>query len=378
MSGVIFHHPDPACYAPTRKATSASVPVVGPVAPFGSSSAGKLHRILPMFLPQAGCVRRCVYCAQEAQTATARSALSVAYRRFSTELEERFALFEKGEVKPVAVAFYGGTFTALPQEWRERFLALVSGYRVQGMITHVRCSTRPDAVSPELLGGMREQGLDMVELGVQSFFDAVLQRAGRGYTGDVAQQACSTVRDSGMELGIQLLPGLPDHTEEMFAEDVMRTCDIRPDVVRIYPCIVLPGTELAAWHANGSYSPWTLEQSVSAVSRALVLLWQRGVHVIRLGMAHDPTLASQVIAGPYHQSFGNMARSEALFLLIEKHLQGMQRASGTRSPLRTLMAPSRFRGEFWGYKGSLKARYQALGLPTQRVLWWDLPFFCLT
>ena len=346
MTGMIFHHPDPAAFAKNGQ-----------------------ERIVPLFLPFAGCPQRCIYCAPEIQ-----GTLGAVYAGFEANLAERWKRFSARLEAPFGVAFYGGTFTALPPVWQERFLALAAGYKEQGMITHIRCSTRPDAITEERLAILARSGLDMVELGVQSFDTKVLNAAGRGYSGQCALEACRKVRASGLGLGVQLLPGLPESTEAVFRDDVQIACRVRPDAVRIYPCLVFPDTELAAHYAAGLYTPWTLQQAVGAVGAALVLLWENAIPVIRTGIAHDPVLAEQLLAGPYHPAFGNMARGHALLMMLSRKMEQLEE-KGTQQ--RKLFAPARFQGEFWGYKGELKEAYARTGLSPATVFWWRLPVFCL-
>jgi histone acetyltransferase (RNA polymerase elongator complex component) len=110
-------------------------------------------RILPVFMPFAGCRTRCVYCSQTVQTGTAESQLENIY----TLLQQTLASAEDGA--GYEVAFYGGTFTAIPFEWQERLVSLAGQYIASGKVTGVRCSTRPDAVDSERLSQLRNLGL---------------------------------------------------------------------------------------------------------------------------------------------------------------------------------------------------------------------------
>jgi Histone acetyltransferase len=141
---------------------------------------------------------------------------------------------------------------------------------------HLRVSTRPDRIDPSTLARLRGSGVSMVELGVQTFNSRVLERSGRGYDAALAARACDMVREAGLELGIQLLPGLPGHEPGHWREDVRRTLALAPDVVRIYPCVVMGGTGLADMHARGEYEPWPLETAVTESGWALLRFWEAG------------------------------------------------------------------------------------------------------
>lgn len=124
-------------------------------------------RVWPVFLPFAGCPYRCVFCAQDKQTGRDGVELEKILHALEHDLDDALAA-GRG---PYELAFYGGTFTALPEPWPQMFLGLAMRYRERGLVTHVRCSTRPDCVDDFSLSMLRAQGLDMVELGIQSFDD---------------------------------------------------------------------------------------------------------------------------------------------------------------------------------------------------------------
>ncbi len=279
------------------------------------------------------------------------------------------------QAPPVELAFYGGTFTALPGGWTERFLSLAAPHIAAGTVVRMRCSTRPDAVSPSLLRLLRDAGIRMVELGVQTFAPFSLQASNRGYAPFVAQNACGMVRDAGLELGIQLLPGAPGQQPEDFLEDVRRTAALSPDLVRLYPCLVLTGAPLARLWREGKYTPWPLEQAVTELGSVLPHLWNARIRVGRLGVAQEPALAGQVLAGAYHPALGAMIRAKALFRLLQGEILRFQEKEG-RHPS-GLMAPRRYQGELFGHKGGLKQAYAALGLPSEAIRFWEKSYFSL-
>ena len=211
-------------------------------------------RLRPVFLPRAGCPGLCVFCDQARQSGRPETPLAEAYERLAVDL----ARAAEAGGRPCELGLFGGTFTALPEPWIERFLALAAEYRRRGLITRVRCSTRPDAVPAGLLGRLKSLGLDAVELGVQSFDDAALAACCRGHDGSAARQGCRAVRAAGLDLVIQLLPGLPGDRPGLFAADVAAAVAESPAGVRLHPCLVLAGTGLAERFARGEYAPWDL------------------------------------------------------------------------------------------------------------------------
>jgi histone acetyltransferase (RNA polymerase elongator complex component) len=316
-------------------------------------------RLLPVFLPFAGCPSRCVFCDQHAQTGLDGVNLEGALK----DLRERLGR----ETGPYGLGFFGGTFTGLSPVWQDRFLELAAGFAGQHGLVHVRVSTRPDRIDPQTLARLRVKGVDMVELGVQSFASDVLAASGRGYDGALAAEACAMVRESGLELGVQLLPGLPGHDARLWREDVRQTLALAPDVVRIYPCVVVRGTGLADMYQRGDYVPWTLDEAVGECGRAVLEFWKRGVRVIRLGLAGEPGLLESLLAGPWHPAFGNMVRSMALRLFLEERL------AGHHGRVKRIFLPRRCGGELWGHGRASAPALARLGIVRENVNFWTEP-----
>ncbi len=315
-------------------------------------------RLIPVFLPFAGCPGRCVFCDQHAQT----GAPGGDPERALGELRERLA----GIDGPYELGFFGGTFTGMTPSLQSRFLEAAGRFRGPGGLAHVRVSTRPDRIDPQSLARLRDCGVDMVELGVQTFDSSVLERSGRGYDGILAAAACDMVRMAGLELGIQLLPGLPGHGPLLWREDVRLAVSLAPDVARIYPCVVMAGTGLADMHVRGEYAPWSLETAVEECGRALPRFWEAGVRVIRLGLAGEPGMLARLVAGPWHPAFGNMARSMALLAILEEKLCGIGRVS-------RIFLPARLGGELWGHGRANAPALNLLGITKETAAFWQEP-----
>jgi histone acetyltransferase (RNA polymerase elongator complex component) len=262
---------------------------------------------------------------------------------------------------PYELAFYGGVFTALPAPWPERFLAAAARFMASGLVSRVRCSTRPDACDPALLARLAAAGLTMVEIGAQTFRDDVLAAAGRGHDAAAIRRAAASVRQAGIALGLQLLPGLPGHAPADLAHDAAEAVALGPALVRLHPCLVARGTELAALYAAGRYAPWSLPDTIEALAGVLPVFWRAGVAVARIGLAPEPGFDDAVLAGPRHPALGGRVRALALFGLIRDEVAALGgRPAG-------LAVPRRFAGEFFGHAGELVPAYAGLGLPKTLV-----------
>ncbi len=249
------------------------------------------------------------------------------------------------------------------------FLDQACSLKKAGAVNHIRCSTRPDCLGQEVLDILEYYGLDMLELGVQSFQDDVLRASARGYSSDSALKACSLVKSRKFELGIQLMPGLPGSGPSQYLRDIKQTANIVPDVVRLYPCLVLKGTLLEEMLAKGRYRPWSLKSSIALLSRALLTLWQNGIQVIRTGLAPEPSLINSILAGPWHPALGSICRSEALKTYIAWNL------AKAGKKVRQVYIPSRYASDFWGYKGRNSIFYARQEIARSMVTPWKKDYF---
>ena len=324
-------------------------------------------RVLPVFLPHHGCPGRCRFCSQRLQTGLAPAPLAEHHARLAAELERLSA----SNAPPLEVGFYGATFTALPAPWPERFVSLAATYMKTGLVERIRCSTRPDACDPILLARLRELGLSLVEVGVQSFDSAALARACRGHGPEAALAGCRAVLDSGLSLGLHLMPGLPGQTRAAFLRDIDTAISLAPECVRLHPCLVLAGTPLADDFAAGAFRPWGLPATITLLALALPRLWSRSIEVIRVGVAPEEAFVTSILAGPWHPALGQRAASLALYLHIRSRLAALGR------PPRRLRLPSRHLSDVRGWRNELLPAWRKLGLAPQALIPWDHDFFLL-
>lgn len=320
----------------------------------------RAERIFPIFMPFLGCKSKCVYCAQDKQTGqgTAQSAGEILSS--ARTLLKKESPCQKGQERELA--FYGGTFTALPESERALCLEFLQEMRALGLITRARCSTRPDTLPPYVLEELRLAGISLVELGIQSFNSNALALSRRGYAGEDAMAGCLAVAKAGLSLGIQLLPGMPGCTPHVFLADVEKALSLAPACLRFYPCLVPKGTTLAAWYQKGTYRPWSVEDTVHTLSMALSMAWKARVPVIRLSVAPEPAFDEAIVAGPRHPALGALIQANALILAATKAAEELG-----RKPQR-LVLPRFCQGFLYGDRGNLKKSWSMLGLTPNRIM----------
>ncbi len=273
---------------------------------------------MALFVPHAGCPQQCHFCNQRHIAGVAalptpdeiRAACETARRTMTVPPEA------------AEIAFFGGSFTAIPRREMCSLLEAAAPYVRQGSFGGIRVSTRPDAVDTEVLALLSSYGVTAVELGAQSMDDTVLAGVCRGHTAAQVEQAAALIRQAGLSLGLQMMTGLPGDTDEGAMKTARRLAALQPDTVRIYPTLVMEHTPLAARFRAGEYTPQTLEQSVALCTRLLQFFEEeRGIPVIRLGLHAEPELEAHCLAGPRHPAFRELCDSRRLLERIQVQLQ---------------------------------------------------------
>jgi len=262
-------------------------------------------KVIPVFIPQAGCPHQCVFCNQKTISGESETSIENAQKQI-----EKYIQWLKPSVEN-QLAFFGGSFTALSSGMQEELLMLSDYYIRRGDIGSVRVSTRPDYVDEERLALLQKHHVTLVELGVQSLDDKVLQQAGRGHLAEDVYNAVAVLRENGMQIGIQLMLGLPGQNWVSLFHTVEKVLLLRPHIARIYPVLVIKGTALAEMFLRGTYSPLTMDVAMAQASYVYVKLSAAGIAVIRTGLQADEEICAEgnIIAGPFHPSFGEMAES---------------------------------------------------------------------
>ncbi len=320
--------------------------------------------IIPIFIPNYGCPYRCIYCQQE--KITSQSTEPVNEFTIKQTLDNALDSTRFDPSLEPEVAFYGGTFTGLPVNRMKALLHVVTPYIREGLFRSVRVSTRPDSLHKEQLGLMRRLGVATVELGTQSMDEEVLELSRRGHTARDTVESVHLLKNYGFKVGIQLMPGLPGDSEERFINTVEEVIKLHPDMVRLYPTLVIRGTELAKWYRDNRYHPLSLEEAVRTCQESCVRLEENGIPVIRIGLMSSPALLreDEIIAGPWHKAFGFLVRSG----IHQEKIASCLPRQGNAAKLR-LRVPSREIPLVRGYKNrGLRLIEEKTGAKVARVI----------
>ena len=275
------------------------------------------HYNIPVFVPHKGCPHDCSFCNQKRITGRQ---TEQSLEEIRSEIETHLETFEKNS--HIEIAFFGGSFTGIEENKQIELLALASEYIKSGKVNGIRLSTRPDYINVHILEYLKSFGVTAIELGVQTLDDHILKLNNRGHSSADVENAVHLIKSyNQFELGLQQMTGLWGATPESDFSTAEKIVSLKPDTVRIYPTVVLEGTQLYELYKQGLYTPYSLETSVETGSRLYELYTSAGIRVIRMGLQATEVIneRDEKIYGPYHSSYGELVKSR----LIRNQLETM-------------------------------------------------------
>lgn len=285
----------------------------------------KKRYIIPIFVPHLGCPNDCIFCNQKKITNRAQS---VNRDEIFDIIESHLSYFPK-DAQNKEIAFFGGSFTAIERDLMIEYLEIAYSYKKRKIIDHIRLSTRPDAISSKILDILKFYEVDIIELGVQSMDDEVLLVNNRGHNSQSVVDASLLIKSYGFILGHQIMPGLYMDSFEKTLESARKLIGLKPDIVRIYPTLIIKNTALESLYKLGLYKPLTIDEAVDISSKLLKLFEAEGIKVIRIGLQASENINdnADVIAGPFHPAFRQLVEQKTYFdrqfqIIKENNLTG--------------------------------------------------------
>jgi len=214
------------------------------------------------------------------------------------------ALSEMGHpTDKIELIVMGGTFLAYPEDYQYQFIKdcldglngqdstdLAEAKKLNETAQH-RCTgmcieTRPDWCGEEEIERMLQFGATRVELGVQVLDDEIYRLTRRGHGVEDVVRATALLRQNGFKVHYHWMPGLPGSTPEHDLEMSRRLFDderFRPDGLKLYPTMVVEGTELERWYKEGRYQPYEVGTMVNLMAeiKSIVPKYVRISRVLR-------------------------------------------------------------------------------------------------
>ncbi|WP_372795493.1 elongator complex protein 3, partial [Lutibacter sp.] len=237
------------------------------------------HCNIPIFIPELACPHQCVFCDQEKISAT----FTVPKPNEIIEIIDSY-LKTIPKNREINIAFFGGSFTGIPRAEMIAYLKEAYKYIQSGKVQGIRLSTRPDYISEELLDILVQYGVTAIELGAQSTNDKVLVKSGRGHKFGVIKKAAKLIKERNIELGLQMMLGLPYDTLELSIQTAKDIVSLKADSTRIYPTVVVKGTVLEKMYNNGDYKVLSLNDAIIWSKEVLKIFNKTSIKVLRVGL----------------------------------------------------------------------------------------------
>ena len=266
------------------------------------------NSIIPVFVPHLGCPNDCVFCNQRRISGHMSPAGAETVRN---AIENAAALTPSGTKRQLA--FYGGSFTAIPAGQQIELFEVARPYLEDGTVSSIRLSTRPDAIDGAVLLRLKKYGVTTIELGAQSMCDEVLELSGRGHSASDVEEASRLIKAAGFELILQMMTGLPGDTDEKSIETARRIIALEPDGVRIYPTVIVRDTALYDLWKAGRYAEHTVEDAVRVCAKLTAMFDEANIPIIRMGLNPTEDLSGgDAVGGAYHPALGELVRSRMM------------------------------------------------------------------
>ncbi len=273
------------------------------------------HTTIALFVPHKGCPNQCVFCNQKSISGEMKSITAQDVHSSVIQSEKNHSVVN------AEIAFFGGSFTAIPRDSMLELLHAakehVDGRKIKG----IRISTRPDAIDREICEILKENKVTAVELGAQSMNNDVLSLNRRGHTAEDVKTAMSLLKEYGFETGLQMMTGLYGSDENESIETARAIIKLRPDTVRIYPTVVIENTELASLYRSGKYKAQTVGEAADICSKLILMFTKENIKIIRVGLHSGGGVDEGYVAGAFHPAFKEICESRIYLEEIKNQLK---------------------------------------------------------
>jgi len=284
----------------------------------------KNYYIVPIFVPHEGCPHNCVFCNQDRITGVDEVVTAETVRDTINNYLETI----KNKSATIEVSFFGGTFTGIREEKQRELLCVAKSFKDKKLIDKIRLSTRPDYVDDYILTYLKEYGVDIIELGVQSLDDEVLKKAGRGHNALDVIEASKLIKEYKFVLGHQIMPGLPGDSFEKDISTTKASIEMKPDICRIYPSLVIKDTPMELMYKSNAYIPYSLEDAVN-ISKVMYDMYRKNkINVIRIGLQPTESIneGKDIVAGPFHPSFRELVEGSLMVDIVLENMKEEEKA----------------------------------------------------
>ncbi len=239
---------------------------------------------------------RCAYCPQEDGVPNSYTGYEPAamrgiqneydpFKQVSNRLAQLKAIGHS--INKIELIIQGGTFPATQKEYQEYFIQRcldgITGLNSKNLEeaknnaekseiknVGITVETRPDWGHYDHVDMMLKMGVTRVEVGVQTLNSRIYQNLERGHSLQDVTKSFQVIKDSGLKIVAHMMPGLPGSSKKEDIENFKRLFtdpEFKPDMIKIYPCLVLKGTEIYKWWLEGRYKPYDNDEAAELIAK---------------------------------------------------------------------------------------------------------------
>ncbi|WP_428326662.1 elongator complex protein 3 [Nitrosopumilus sp.] len=212
------------------------------------------------------------------------------------------------------IVIVGGTFLFMPKDYQENFIkscydalngtdsknlqeAKINNEHAAIRNVGFTIETKPDYCKKEHVDWMLDYGVTRIEIGVQSLQERVYNIVNRGHNYNDVVESFQISKDAGYKIVAHMMPGLPTMTPKEDIEDFKKLfsdSQLRPDMLKIYPSLVIENTPMYQEYKDGKYAPYSDEDMIQVLTEAKKNI-PKWVRIMRVQREISP---NEIIAGP--------------------------------------------------------------------------------
>jgi len=279
----------------------------------------KAQYTIPFFIVHQGCPFTCIFCRQNKISGKEHP---IPPSRIPSTIS-RYLKTISPKVNRIEVGFFGGSFTGLTMHKQEAYLIKVQPFLQKGKVHGIRLSTRPDFINQDVLNLLKKYNVTCIELGIQSISNAVLKASKRGHTRKDIERASRLILKNNLILGHQIMIGLPKSTFAQELKTAKMSVAMGASQIRIYPVVVIKGTELGKMYKRRLYTPLDESEAIKRCAKLVRLFEKNHVKVIRCGLHPSTGLVTgkDILKGPFHPAFRQKVETYLYADLLKKYIK---------------------------------------------------------
>ncbi|MCK5322461.1 MAG: tRNA uridine(34) 5-carboxymethylaminomethyl modification radical SAM/GNAT enzyme Elp3, partial [Candidatus Aenigmarchaeota archaeon] len=246
------------------------------------------------------CPGNCIYCpnkkeAPRSYTGKEPAAMRAAMYNYDPyeQTKNRIDVLEQigHKTDKIELIIMGGTFPSFDYTYQKNFIkscfdamnkktseSLEKAHKINETAKHrnvaLTIETRPDYATDKQIDNFLQFGATRIELGVQAPSDRIYKEIERGHTLKTVIDATRNLKDAGYKICYHYMPGLAKTKEEdlKLFKSMFDNPDMRPDMLKIYPLLLIKDTKLYKEYKKGNFKPYSNEEAIEIIAEMKTLV----------------------------------------------------------------------------------------------------------